>query len=329
MFLNRVNPFNDFDHTHPLLSYVIRDVRGGRTPQGLMIYTNQILWIVAALMFGGIALILMSYQPLFQPAFIDEFWSLQIAFFYMLGVFATSIFSFPIVDLVTLFFTAVGFRQEMNRDVKFDLLRTSPLPPEDYAAARMTLAAVRSWRVFVFMWWLRLLACIYAIMLLAWSLVMLVASEGLPPWREIFQSESIFAFVAFLAGTAIFLVFLLWEPFWRFRMMTAAAASIAARVKSGFWMWLLLGGAYLLLIFLQGGLAVGASMLGFWVGGEVWDLLDAPRFNNLFQRWMAILIGFIPFAVLPPIVWFLQTQFTRWRVRVLERFIFRRHGEDA
>lgn len=321
-WFRNTNPFKGFDYRHPLLAHVIREVRGGRTPYGLWRYSRQMMWGILALTFGGLAVLLIFYQP----QYTGSQWRQQAAALYTAGAFGVSIVGFVIVDLVTLFYAAVSIRADIGRDIKFDLLRASALPPGDYIASRLTLAQVRSWRVFVVMMAARLASCVLAVVVFLWVL-------GYNFFEYGFSSiglDGIAGIAALALGSLIFLVMLLFEPFWRQRMLTALAASIAARLRRPFWMWLALGGAYLLVIALQGAFAAGVSTLGLWLPDTLTrDLLPYDAYSWQFRNRVGMMIGFLPFMVMPPIVYRLQIWLTNWRWGVTERYIFKHQGEDA
>ncbi len=292
MFDDRVNPFNSFDATHPLLSYVVREVRGGRTPEGLVRYSRRTLWILGGLLFGGLFVAIALYQPVFQPSYTDDEWALQIAALYTVGAFAVSIFTFPIVDFVTVFYAVNSIRSEMRQDVKFDLLRATTLSPYVFAASRLTLARVRAWRFFVLMWQLRILCCFLAGFVLLWAVLAFGGSTPDP------------AMGYFIFGAVIFVVMLVWEPLWRFRMMTNLAASFAARFRSDLAVWLAVGGSLLAVGTLQLMLAVGVGWMGFYM-------------------------NILPYMAMPFVVWTLQKGLADWREQVLVDNLFRWKGEDA
>jgi hypothetical protein len=320
--LSNTSPFRGFDREHPLLAYIIREVRGGRTPAGLARYSRQVMWIMLALAFGGLAVLLVFYQPQYRGGQ----WRQQAAALYTAGAFGVGMFSFVIVDVVTLFYAAVSLRGDIGRSVKFDLLRTSTLPPANYIAARLTLAQVRAWRVFIVMYAARVAACVLAAGVFTWIIGYNLIDYGPPvsEWEFLMTTASI------LLGVAIFLVLLLWEPFWRQRMLTALAASIAARVRRAVWMWLVLGGAYLLVVFLQGALAAGASTLGFWSADAVTNqFLPYEAYSWEFRNRVSVMVGFLPFMAMPPLVYRLQLWLTNWRWHVAEQYIFKQQGEDA
>ncbi|MEM6281634.1 MAG: hypothetical protein AAF787_05545 [Chloroflexota bacterium] len=319
-----VSPFNTFDATHPLLSYLIRDVRGGRTPAGLERYSQQALWVLGVLMFGGLALVIGIYEPVYP----DDYYRYQAGLIYTIAAVGVSMVTFVIADLVTLFYVAHAVRAEINRELRFELLRTTTVNPEDYIASRLALGQVRAWRVYVVFIGLRWLAVVMAILMALWGLVLLLIVQAFT-LADLLQPTVIFFIAFFTLAVVIFLVMLLWEPFWRFRMLTTLAGSLATRFRNGFVMWLLLAGAYLLVVGLQGMLASGVTTLGVagYQGTE--DLLYRfSDFRTDYVSQFALVAGTVPYAVMPLVVWFAQRTFTRWRLNVAERFIFMRRGDD-
>ncbi|MEO1441361.1 MAG: hypothetical protein AAFV33_13250, partial [Chloroflexota bacterium] len=233
-------------------------------------------------------------------------------------------------DLVTLFYVAHAIRAEINRDVKFELLRTTTVDPQDYMASRLALGQVRAWRVYVILIGLRWLATLQAVLLALWGMVLLTIDGNWPSLSEWLQSDAIFYTAFFTLAVVIFLIMLLWEPIWRFRMLSTLAGSLATRIRPGFLMWTLLAGAYLLVALLQGALAAGVTTLGAWWSNLVFEhLLGSSEFQWEFRQQAGLVAGIVPYAVMPLVVWFAQARFSGWRVNVAERFIFMRRGDDS
>lgn len=319
--LRTSNPFRLFGYnfTHPLLFYFVRDVRGGRTPAGLRRYTRKVFLVMTVVvLLGLLGAVLLTWPN--TPG--DDYWYYTVAWVYWMWGVGISIGLFVIVDAVTVFFAAMSIREEIGQPVKFDLLRVSPLTPEAYLASRITLAQVRSWRVFVVMWAGRL--CM-------WGLMVFLGVMGLLIWLyedgsfiDSLSLSDMGILMMFAGAFLIFSVMFLLEPLWRFRMMAELAASVAARVRRGVWMWFTLGGAVGAVLAAQGAIAVGvvlSSRLGAVVVGR---LLDRTSFET---DWVAIAVGFVPWVLMPAGVWWYQTRVTRWRRRVAERTIFARHKE--
>jgi len=313
--LHTYNPFrqSSLTHTHPLLSYAIQGVRGGRTPTGLERYSRKVMWIVGGLILAGLIVTLgVTYDP--RNAFGDHY---IIALLYWVGSLVVSAISFVVVDLVTLFYAAMSVRTEMAQKVKFDLLRTSSLSATTYLDAQITLAQARSWRVFIVMWAARFCCWLLLILLLIIGVIGAVLTGELYfiGWQELAIA------LLLLLSFCIFTVMLLWEPLWRFRMMTCLAMSIAARVRRGGWMWGTLAAATLLTVFLQGLFGVWVVFTSGWL-----ERIIGRALSFEFEMVTAIAM-LLPWLIMPLVVWFSQKQLAGWRWRVAEQAIFARHEE--
>ncbi len=303
------SPFETFDYQNPLLSYVIREVRGGRTPQGLVRYTWQVAAVVGALMLAGAVLTpLLFWAPV---SFRGEYWFIQVFVGYSIVVALISIFLFPIIDLVTLFYGAISIRTEVARDVRFDLVRASTLNPQDYVQSRLALAQVRAWRVFIVMWIMRFFGCLLLAISGLVALALLIFESGVFI-DDVLRPEVLYGVSFVVAGIAIFLPLMLLEPLWRFRMMTALAAALAARIRGGFTMWLALGGSTLLVLFLQGMFAVTVVWVGSLMSSFVNEMWFSYDSNYQFRDMASTTVGLIPWMAMPPGVWALQMSVTRW-----------------
>ena len=319
------SPFEVFDHHHPLLAYVIREVRGGRTPEGLVRYTWKVAAVLSALMFGGA---LLAPVVFLSPYNTDDHF-LQVWLVYSLAAVSASIFLFPLVDLVTLFYGAVGIRTEVKHDVHFDLVRASTLEAHAYVQSRLALAQVRAWRVFIIMWLMRLFACVILALTALAALLFSIASGNLT-LTDILSPEMVYMAFFVTAGSIIFLILMLWEPLWRFRMMTALAATLAARIRGGVTMWLTLGGATMLVVFVQGMFAIFIVWMGAIMTSFVSDLWSVNVSDSgAFREMLSLAAGFIPWMALPPGVWALQTSVTRWWEGAAVAAIFAPTREDA
>ncbi len=312
MLTSRFSPFNDFDHTHPLLSYALHSVPGGRTPEGLVHYSNKALWILAALLFGGLfALLLVAIA---SGSTLDGLLSVGIAY----SIFATliSLFAFPIVDFVTVFYAVNSIRSDIDREVKFDLLRITPVPPATYASARVALARVQAWRVFVLMWQLRLLCC-----------VLLVAAAGVglfvsPP--DLNDSAALFAFSTVLLGAGVAFVMFIGEPLWRFRYFSTLGASFAVRFRNPFTAWLWTVVEMVSVTILGGVLFLAITLIGMWVGGFVQSLMFDALYGSADVYTFTWAFSILGYALLPIWVRSLLQGVNIRRERELHQHIFQR-----
>ena len=318
----RFNPFRHFgyDYTHPLLHYVVREIRGGRSPAGLNRYTRNVVIIVGLLIIAGLPVITVAVP--WPGTDRDRQWYYGASLLYTFGAIGVSVLMFVITDAVTIFFAAMSVRTELGQPVKFDLLRTSPLLPGSYVASRLTVAQVRSWRVFVVMWAARM--CTWGLLVAVgryWDTDCSVRKRrvGLAGHHCPDGDSSV------STGFLIFSVMFLLEPVWRFRMMAELATSIAARVRQGVWMWFALGGAVAVVLFVQGMIA----MLVVFVSRVIYTVIDRGfvwlPYDS--ESALALTAGFVPWIAMPFIVWAYQRRVTRWRRRVTEQVIFARHEE--
>ncbi len=317
----RFNPFRHFgyDYTHPLLHYVVREIRGGRSPAGLNRYTRNVVIIVGLLIIAGLLITVAVPWPGTDR---DRQWYYGASLLYTFGAIGVSVLMFVITDAVTIFFAAMSVRTELGQPVKFDLLRTSPLLPGSYVASRLTVAQVRSWRVFVVMWAARMCTWGLLVLLAAIGILIAVYENGGWGWPDI---TALMVILALVTGFLIFSVMFLLEPVWRFRMMAELATSIAARVRQGVWMWFALGGAVAVVLFVQGMIAI----LVVFVSRVIYTVIDRGfvwlPYDS--ESALALTAGFVPWIAMPFIVWAYQRRVTRWRRRVTEQVIFARHEE--
>ncbi|MEO0565848.1 MAG: hypothetical protein AAF125_27310, partial [Chloroflexota bacterium] len=114
------------------------------------------------------------------------------------------------------------------------------------------------------------------------------------------------------------------EPLWRLDALTAYGVSMGARINGGALMWLTMGLGAILIVGVQGGLAAVTTALGTGLYQWIYDLMwDFPHRSFQLQEQVAFLGAFLPFMLLPPVVWAGQYWLRRWRRRVAIRYIFR------
>lgn len=267
-------------HHNPLTQYVMRSIPGARTPQGLYRYTMIVGGLVFGLGIAGWLLLLLAFRP------NSAFWGyasdhIEISWEYLAYALGASAFFFAIVDLVTVFFAAASIRIDKARAVQFDLLRTSPLEPAQYIESRVVIAKARTWRVFVVLWAGRLAAWVLLVLNILWTLGFAVSQDGWPRLDELFLVG--FVTLAVFAIFVVFTILFLLEPFWRLDMLTRLAVSIAARIRSGLWAWMMVLIGLGLVVVGQGGLRLGCRSSRF---GSV-------RFSHLYWGlgiWVIVLL---------------------------------------
>ncbi len=324
MLFRRTSPYNGLNTRHPMLSYTVRHVRGGRSAQGTVRFAWVAFWIMLAAGIIPLALFLWLFQPTYRS---DYYW-IQSSFFYILGAGAIVTFMFPLVDFFTVFYAVNSIRAETHSGTKYDLLRTSVADTANYVDARLALARVRAWRIMVFMWTGRLVA--------VGMLVLLgVAGFGVLLYEDDFNgaftdSTFWFAVAFFIIGAAIFLVQYLGEPLWRLDMLNAYASSVAVRYKSNATTWVILGLGMLVIMFFQGMLAAGV-VYGGWGLYELADYLlsESRGYYWDFRDQLGFSFALIPYIAMPFFNWHAQRWLYRWRRQVTMRYIFRHRGVDA
>jgi hypothetical protein len=327
MLFRRANPYNTINPSYTPLTYIVRHVRGGRSPEGVVRFSWTATAIMAAVIVLPLGLFLLAIG---RPFSVDRYYYLENTFYYALGVMGISIILFPIVDFFTLLYAVVSVRGDMNRSIKFDLLRTSLANPADYVDSRIALAKVRAWRVFVFMWTGRLLACVLVALLGVIAFIMEMFVNPLN-WRDFTYSDTWFGLAVAVICGAIFLTQLLAEPLWRLDMLIAFGVSIATRVRrGGALMWLVLGLGTLGLIVAQGAIGAAVVFFGFRFAENISDLLWASDqdFTWQFRERIGFLTGVLPYAFMPLAVWAFHRMIRRWRRRVAIHYIFRYPGGD-
>lgn len=320
MLFRHWNPLKGINIDHPLIAYMLRSVLGGRSEIGLLRYSWHAALITWAVMLAPMAVTVALYVPRYQ----NDYFRLQTAAYYGAGAMAASIFLFPIIDLVTIFYAAITIRADRQADVKFDLLRISLVKPVRYRRSRLIVAQVRAWRVFVIMWAARLMAWITLAVVGFIALLIAFVEDGLY-WT--LDGEFWWAFIFFVVVIVIFTVMLLLEPFWRFEMLAQAATTIASRFERSGLMWLTLGGMLVLIIFSQGSFAAGVVALSWGLNRLFYSLLPY-RLDYSTQTSLETMAGLIPFMMMPLLVWTLQHWLRDWYDRLGMSSIFRPKVED-
>ncbi len=235
MFIKSTSPFKDFDPNHPLLSYALRSVPGGRTPEGLVRYSNKTLWILATLLFGGLAVLIGLAGATTVPK-LDELLTLAVG--YARVALFISILIFPIVDFVTVFYAVNAVRGDRNTDGKFDLMRITTIKPDIYAITRLTLARVQAWRVFVVMWYLRLLCCVLVTILAIVAALLQFISQLTYPLHIDVYVLAVAVVYNTLVVVGVAYAMMIYEPLWRFKYLSSLGALCAARHRNIGVVWL-------------------------------------------------------------------------------------------
>ncbi len=325
MLLRRMTPYNDANVSHPLVAYRVRHIRGGSTPAQMMTTGRYAFWVVGLVMLIPLLLLML----LLNPTFSDPYHDMQIAARYAIAAVLFSIGLYPLVDFFTVYFAAMSIRTDTLDNTHYDLMRVSLIPPATYISTRIALARARAWRVFIFAWAARLIAALMLLSVVAGAILIgFYENEFRLPLRN--NPDVWFDFTLIAAGMVIFAIQLLCEPIWRLEMLTAFGASMGARFHRGPLMWLFLGLGWLVIVILQGALAAGVVWLALSLGELVEILFSYSGLVDYgFRSDMQLLVGLIPYALMPFAVWNLQRWFRGWRERVAARYIFKKQGPDA
>lgn len=324
MLFRRTSPYSNINTRHPMLSYVVRHVRGGRSHQG----TVRFAWIAFWIMLAAAVVPLLLFLWLFTPTYRSDYYWLESSAVYMLFASGAVLFIFPLVDFFAVFFSVNSIRSELYSGAKYDLLRTSTIPADDYVDARLALARVRAWRVMVFMWVGRLVAVGIWAVLGVLGLGVLLYEDGLN--LSDFADLDFWFYAAFFIGFFLTaLVQVLAEPLWRLDMLNAYAASVAVRYKSNAAIWSVLGFGYLVILLIYGLLGAVSVFGGVWISDVIGNFFPYQDYSWEFRDRMSMTFSFVPYMLLPFLTWNVTRWITSWRRRVTVRYILRHRGTDA
>ncbi|MFZ4826564.1 MAG: hypothetical protein ACOYLB_04355 [Phototrophicaceae bacterium] len=322
------SPHHDPLLQDPIMRYMLLPMKAGRTASGFTRYTRLIQSILL-----GLLLVANVIGFALEPNDTDTVMVLL-----AWGGALVSIFFFVIADAVTLFFTVSTLRHPLKDRTHYDLIQVSLVSPMHYTRMRFKLAELRAWRGVGVLWWMRWYGWLYGVVVAGRFIVQLVWERWLS-MNDSFYSPSYgddsltYLLILVLTYGVIYSIMLLFEPFWRVKMLIALAGSLSVRIQNSLMVWLAVSSTYVLCLFLQGSLAAGITYLSIrfysimesiLFRGYSLALSEATSYSNPFIEIPSLLFASIPPFLMIFAVRNLQNRLTLWRTHVTHQYIFRR-----
>ncbi|MBC7812350.1 MAG: hypothetical protein H7175_14435 [Burkholderiales bacterium] len=231
---DRESPFAAVPQANPLFRSEARQVTWGASPARLwsssllavlvVIAVLVVLWLV-------VLLVVMATDPNFianYPAYINHdanLWSLIGAL-----LIAFTLLDTPLLAMIGLWNGLNTFNDDMTAG-RWDLLRLSPVPPEEVINARYASTQLRTWRVLMIVVGTRM-----GLVLIA-ALTLIVPPLLFPGWRGILSSfnnsdpSMPLIFISLIPAALLWSVVFVAEPLWRLRLIAAGSIALAVRMR--------------------------------------------------------------------------------------------------
>lgn len=281
-------------------------VRGVRSVEGVWRYTLRIFLMF--LLVTCIAMVI-AYLAVRDVYPVDEI--LVVGFFTLLAIVALTYYTEFIIDIASLGFS-IGL---VNREVianRLDLLRLAVGDESSVVRAKHGVAVVRTWRLAVV--WIVMRIMVLLILLIFACLFLYIVWMTEVPVLSAWQPALGWAIVGIFV-----LPFVLIEPVWRLRLLSALGVAISARVHSR-------TSSVLAAIAAWFGYGIARSTLTstlyvpvFLVGNLIYDLIagDGEDFSRVEQAQNVLFLIYIPLVTVVALVGIY------WFYRVSREFLLR------
>lgn len=138
-------------------------------------------------------------------------------------VFVISLGLSYLLDMVTVAYTMNSINQEITLG-RWDLLRLA-MDDEDIISAKYDLARLRTWRLYLLMFSIRLSVAVMFV-------IVVVVISYLETGEGFLQGYDFFLFITQFTILVAIISYLFLEPFWRVKAITAMGVALSARAKS-------------------------------------------------------------------------------------------------